>query len=187
VDHAEEGNEPVRRDAIVEIGVERLVVFDATRQIDAANAMTREHLLSRIHLDEVNQQVRCEVAARHDHVAREITNPHCLADCSVHTLVSIAPDRHAERCAVDETQKSVADMKAGIEREPSRINGAKQGKQHGHLDRARRVKPAIAALRPLQPGFVVIKRYGKPAVLHFPRNFLDAGFKRRKGGCCTRH
>ena len=106
VNHAEERDEAVRRDAVVEVGVERLVVFDAAREIDAANAVTREHLLRLVHLDEIDQQIRCQVAARHDHVARQVANPHRLADGGVHLLVGVAARRDAKGRAIDETRET---------------------------------------------------------------------------------
>ena len=118
---------------------------------------------------------------------RQVADPHRLADGGVHVLVGVAARRHAERRAIDEAEKPVADVKPRIEREAPGIDRAEQRKEDGNLDGAGGVKPAIAALRPLQPGFVVVERHGKPIAPDFPGDFFDAGLEGRKCGCGARH
>ena len=119
----------------------------------------------------------CQVAAGHDHVARQVPNPHRPADSGVHVLVGVATRGHAERCAVDETEEPVAHVKARIECEAPRIDRAEQGEEDGDLDGARGMKPAIAALRPLQSRFVVIKRHSQPLTPDFLGDCFDPGLE----------
>lgn len=100
----------------------------------------------------------------------------------MHVLVGIAAGSHAERRAVDQAEKPITDVQAGIEREASGVDGAEQGQHHRHFDGARRMKPSIAALRPLKAGFVVVKRHREPFPTQFLCDFVDARRQRGKGG-----
>ena len=105
-------DQPVRRHPIVEVGLEGLVVFDTARQLDAADAMTSQHLLRLIDRNQIDQQVGGKVAARHDHVPRQIADAHRLADGGMDVLVGIAAGSDAERRAVHEAQKTISDVEA---------------------------------------------------------------------------
>ena len=120
--------------------------MSAARELDAANAVPCEHLLGVIHGYEIDEQIRGEIAARDNHVAREVANPHRLADRSVYYLVGVASGGHTKRRAIDQAEESIPHVQAGIERETSGIDRAEQCEQNRNLDGARGVKPAIAAL-----------------------------------------
>ena len=131
VNHAKQADQPVCGDAVVEVRVERLVVFHAARQLDAADAMPRQHLLRLIDMNQIDQQIRRQVAARHDHVPRQLADAHRPADGGMHLFVGIAARGYFERRPVDEAEKAVPHVQARIEREAPRVDGAEQREQDG--------------------------------------------------------
>ena len=105
-DQSQQLHETVGGDAIVDPELERALVLDAATNVDAVDAELVETALHRLEPDEIEQQIRREVAARRDHVQREIGDAHHLADRRVHLGVRVAIGEHAKRTSVDRARRS---------------------------------------------------------------------------------
>ena len=103
-------------------------------------------VLHGVQTDEIEQQVRRQIAARRDHVPRELVHSHCLADGQVHLGIGVAIGEHAKWRAVIRAQEAVAHVKTRLRREPPASDLAVHGQQDRDLDRARAVVPSIAVV-----------------------------------------
>ena len=78
---------PSRRDAVVDPVLERGLVLDSAPKVDPLEPVLLERSLHDLESDEVEQQVRREVAARRDHVrrrARETRSVRPISRCTSH-------------------------------------------------------------------------------------------------------
>src|SRR6185295_10311855 len=84
-----------------------------------------------------------------------IADAHRLADRGVHFVVGVAPRVDTKRAAVERAEETVADVQAGLEREPAGLHRVEQAGKDRDFDRARRMKPAIAVQAPREAGEIV--------------------------------
>ena len=77
--------------------LERLFVLDTTPHVEPCQAEAVDRALDCIEPDEIEQEVRREVAAHGNHVQSQFAHAHRLADRRVHLRVRIAIREHAKR------------------------------------------------------------------------------------------
>jgi len=68
--------ETARRDTIADAMLEGQFVFHAATQVDAVESKGVELALEDVEPHEIEQQVRREIAARRDHVERQLADAH---------------------------------------------------------------------------------------------------------------
>ena len=86
--------------------LERPLVLDSPSNVDAVDSKLIETALHRLEADEVEKQIRRQIAAGRDHVKRELGDAHHLADRGVHLGVCVAIGRGRERERRPPRQKS---------------------------------------------------------------------------------
>jgi hypothetical protein len=126
----------------------RRLVLDATPQLDAREVQPLQCSLDRLHADDVQQQIGREVAARDDHVLRQLVHHHHAATGGVHSRVRITVRLDAVRRAVHRAEEAVAYVNPGVRLQPALLDGVEDAEQDGDLDGARRVEPAFTVQPP---------------------------------------
>ena len=116
-----------------------------------------EHALHGLDADEVEQEVRREIAARRDHVVRQLADAHHLADRGVHLGVRVPLGGHSKERSVGGAEKAVPDVESRVRRPPTFVNGGVHPGEDGDLDGARRVEPPIS---------LVVERRSRLGVVH---------------------
>ena len=145
-DEAEQAHEPAGRDTIVDPVLERELVLDAAPEVEPLEPELLERALHHVETDEVEQQIRCEIAARGDHVLGELGDAQRSPDLAMHLAVGIAVHAHAVGRAVVGAQEPVAHVHARLWQELAAMDRPVDADEDGELDRARGVKPPIAVV-----------------------------------------
>ena len=113
VNRAEELHEPARRHSIDDAGLEGAFVLDAPAQVDALDADARQHGARVFNANEIQKQVSREVAARRNHVPRQLVEPHRAADVPVNLRVRVACRGDAKRRPVGGAEEAIANGESG--------------------------------------------------------------------------
>ena len=121
-DQPKELHEPIGGHAVVDSMLEGELVLDATRKIDAAEMESFQHLLQVFQPQQIEQQVRRQIAAANDHVSRQLTDAHRLPHRPLHFGVGVALRQHAERAAVIRAPKPVSNVQSRLRQQFAVMN-----------------------------------------------------------------
>ncbi len=157
-DQAQHRHQAVGRDAIADAVLERQLVLHAAPQVHAVDPEPVQRALQDVEPDEVEQQVRREVAAGRDHVAGELRHAQRAPDLTMHFGVGIPVHAHPVGRAVVRAEEPVAHVHARLRQQVAAMDRAVDADQDGDLDRARRVEPAVGVVLELGACLQVVER-----------------------------
>ena len=156
-DQPKQRDQPVGRDAVVDAVLERALVLDAAANVDAVEPELVETALHRLEPDEVEQQVRRQVAARRDHVLRELGRRASSCRSRRAPRSSRRGRRARERATPsDGAEEAVAHVQPRLRQQPAVMNRRVDAEQDRDLDRARGVEPAVGVPAKARPRLRVV-------------------------------
>jgi hypothetical protein len=164
-DEPQQSDEPARGDPVVDPVLERRLVLDATPQVYALEPELDESALEGLQSDQIEQEVRREIAARGDHVLGELGDAQRPSDLAVDLAVRIAIDANAKWRPVERAEKPVAHVHARLGQQAAAMDRVVHAEEDGQLDRARGVEPAVAVIIEVVAGLEVRDGDGEPACL----------------------
>jgi hypothetical protein len=156
-DDAEELEQPVRGDLVVDAGLERGLVLDAAQDFDAVDLELVEGLLDIVDADDLDEEVGGEVARLGDHPEGELADGEGLAEVAVDVGVGVAGQVEHERLLVDDRGEAVADVHRRVEGEVAALDLAHHAEEDGQLHRGGGVEVLVAVVRPLDGGLAVVE------------------------------
>src|SRR5690606_781145 len=135
-------------------------VLHAAMELDPRQAEPVDGLTDCVDANDVDEEVRCEIAAGRDHVERELAHGHRPADRRVHDAVGVTSAFHAKRLPVDDAEEAVADMNTGMRLELTALDRVIYAEQDRHLDGAGRMEPPFRVEAPLDAVVEVVEGNG---------------------------
>src|SRR5690606_16123346 len=108
-----------------------------------------------------------------DHLPREVAQPHRLADLGMHGIPAVPNGFDAVRRAIGHADEAIADVNAGLEVDPARLDGRQDTDQEGDLDGTGGVEPLVGPVGEVEAGLVVMDGDGNRLRTHVASDPLD--------------
>ena len=157
-DEAQDFEQAVGGDLVVETALRRRA--DPRRRAARARRRYRARRApaARVDADDVDEEVRGQVARLGDHPVGQLAHGERLAEVAVDVGIGVAAEVEHERLLVDDAREAVADVHRRIERQLAAVHLPEHAEQHGQLHRRRGVEVLIGVVRPLDRGLGVVER-----------------------------
>ena len=157
-DQAEKLEETIGGDLVVQPGLECSLILHAAQDVDAVDLHLVECLLDGGNADDIDQEIRGQVARLRNHPIGQLADRQRLPEVAVDVRVRVAAEVQHERLLVDDAGEAITDVDRRFEMQFPAIDLPEDAEQDGQLHRRCRVKVVIGVVGPLDGGLGVVKR-----------------------------
>ena len=138
----------------------RLRIVYAAPQLDPAHAGIAQNALRFVDGDVIEEKIRRQIAARHDHPLRQIGNLRGPANQLVELRVTVRFRIDSKRRAIERAPEPVANMQRVVRPDPLVVDRFADREQDRDLHCAGGVETPLGVDRQAQAGFIIMNRDG---------------------------